>query len=154
MGLSPTGMKSCDGKACSRSSDTRNEAGRTSSVRYEVVQKGSLSSSVRYEESSMWNFVHLVQSRVIEELVLVCLIRGIKHAGLRPSCTKSRKERLSTSFRYEVSSRRDYIHPVRSRTRRACPRLFSMRYQASGISFVRCEVARKESLSSSVRYEE
>ena len=62
-------------------------------------------------------------------LVLVRQVRGIKPAGLRPSDTKSRKWR-------------------------AGPRPSGTRNQVGGTSSVRFKVARKEGLSSTVRYEE
>ena len=72
----------------------RNEAGGTLSVRYEVVQKESMSSSVQYVESSRWDFVHPVQSHVKGELVLVSPVHGIKLEGLRPIGTMSQEGEL------------------------------------------------------------
>ena len=57
VGLCPTGMKLRERKACPCPFGTRNDAGGTSSVRYDVVQLKSWSSSVRFEESSMQDFV-------------------------------------------------------------------------------------------------
>ena len=81
------------------------------SVRSRVKGEGSFS-SVRYDESSRWDFVRPLRSRVKGEHVLVRLVLGIKQVGLHPFSLKSRKESLSTFVRYEESSRQDFIHPV------------------------------------------
>ena len=128
-GLRSSRMKSRERSASPRPSGTMNQAGRTSSVRYEGVRMESTSSFVRYEESSRQNFVCLLRSRAIGMLVLVRLVRGIKSAGLRPYGTKSHEGR-------------------------ACPCLTSRRNQSGGTSSIRYEVVQKESLSSFVRYEE
>ena len=86
----------------------------------------SLFSFVRYEESSRWDYICLLQSRSNGGLVLVHLVRGFKQAGLRPSGMKSCESI-------------------------ACPHPSGARNQAGGTSSVRYEVARKESLSPFVR---
>ena len=142
-GLRPFGTKSCERWACPHMSGTRNRAGYTSSIHYEVtrmeslssslwyvvMRKESFSSSVRYEESRIWEFVRLVRSSVKGELVLVLAIRGIKLAGLLRSGTKPRE-------------------------RRTCHRPSDMRNQSGGTLSIMYEVTRKESLSSSILYEE
>ena len=65
-------------KACPHLSSTRNQAGGTSSIWYDVVRMECLSSFIRYEESSWRDFVHSVRSRAIGGLVLVRPVRGIK----------------------------------------------------------------------------
>ena len=126
-GLRPSGSKSLERCACLRPSGTRNQASGTSSVRYEVAQKESMSLSVRYEESRRQDFVRPVQSHTKGKFVLFHPVRGIKQVELRP---------------------------VRSHTRGASPRPSITRNQACGTSSARYEVARNESLSSSVWYQE
>ena len=194
-------------KACPRPSGTRNHAGGTLSFRYEVTQKDSKSSSNWYDESSRRDyvpqyevmqgelvharqvrginkadFVHPVRSRAIGGHVIVPLVRGIKHAGLLSSDTKSRERRAcprpsgmrnqagrTSSVRYEVM-RKEGLSPsvwykeieqaalppssMKSHERKTCPHLFGMRNHVSGTSSVRYEVVRKESLSTFVQYEE
>ena len=70
-GCRPSGMKSRETKACPRLSGTRNNAGGTSSVRYEVAQNVGLSSSIRSKESRKQDFERLVRSRVKGEHVIV-----------------------------------------------------------------------------------
>ena len=84
-----SGTKSCERRACPHPSSMGNQAGWTSSVRYEVTRKESLSTSVWYDESSRRDFVHQVQSSVKGELVLVRPVLGIKQAGLHLSGTMS-----------------------------------------------------------------
>ena len=112
-GLRPSSTKSRERKASPPPFSTTNQAGRNSSI--------------WYEESIMRDFVHSLRSCTKGGLVLICLVRAIKQAGLRPSCTKSQKMR-------------------------ACPRPFGTRNQVGRTSSVRYEVKRKDSLSSSVRY--
>ena len=148
-----------------------NKASGTSSVQFEASQKWHLSSCFRYKESSKWDFVCLVQSRVKGEHVLVCPVQGIMLAGLRSSFTKSRKRKAcrrlpgtryqvggTTSVRFEVTQAElVHVRPVRgimqaglclsvtkSRKRRACPRLAGTSYQAGGTTSVRFEVAQEE----------
>ena len=90
---------------------------------------GSLSSSVRYEESSMLEFVRLGRSHVKQKLVLVCPVPRLKWEGHRPFGTNS--------------------HEMRT-----CPRPSDTRNQSGRNSSVRYEVARMVSLSLSIRYEE
>ena len=85
----------------------------TSSVRDDVVQKEGLSSSVKYNESSWWDFVRLVRRHAKAKHVLFCPVRGIKQAGLRPSLTKSQD--WMASPRPSGTSRLDFICLVRSR---------------------------------------
>ena len=106
-----------------------NVVGRASSIRYEDARKQNLSSSVRYDETSRRDFVRLVRSCVIGDLVIVNPVRGINEVELCPSCMMSR-ERI------------------------ACHRPSNTRNQAGGASSVQHEVTRKESLSSSICYEE
>ena len=141
-----------------------------------------MSSFVWYEESSRWFFVHLVRSRAKVELVLVRPVRGFKQAGLRPSGTKSRemkacprlssariqvgktasvrdeearKEGMSSSIQYKKSSKRDFVHLVRSRTNGGLVLVRPVRRnQARHTSFVQYEVAQKEGLFLSIRYKE
>ena len=84
--------------------------------------KGGLSSFIRYEESSRRDFTCLVQSHVLGRLVLICLVRGNKQAGLRLSGTMSHK-------------------------RSACPRSSNTRNQVDRTTSVRYEVVRKVGLS-------
>ena len=128
-GLRPSSMKPRERSASPRLSGKGNQAGGTSSIQYEGVQTESMSSSVRYKESSRRDFVCLLRSRTIGWLVLVCLVRGIKQAGLHLSSTKSRD-------------------------RMACFSPSGMRNQAGWTSFVWYKVVRKESLTSKVWYEE
>ena len=141
MGLRPSGTKMCERRTCTRLSGKRNQSGGNSSVWYEVARKESLSSSVRYKESSRRDFVRPVLSRTKRELDFVRWVPVIMREGLRPSVTKSRertasprpagttnqagkttslstkshRESLSTFVRYEESLRWDFIRPVRSR---------------------------------------
>ena len=77
VGLHLSGTKSHERRACPHPSGTRNQAGWTSSI--------------RFEESSMQDFVHQVRSRMKGGLVLIRLVRGI--------------------------SRLHFNHPVRSHTK-------------------------------------
>ena len=127
--LQSSSTKSHERRACPRPSGTWKQVGVTSSIRYEVMRKESLSTSVWYDESCRQDFVHQVQSSVKEVLVLVRPVRGIQQAGLRlsgtkshertasphPSGMKSRKGRISTFVRFEELSRRDFAFLVRSR---------------------------------------
>ena len=178
-GLRLSGTKSRKRRACPCPSNIRNHVGRTSSVRYEVTQKESLSSSVRYEESSKRDSVRPLQNHARGH-VLIWQVCRIKQAGLRLSGTKSHKGSFSMSVRYEQSSMQDFVHLVRilmklklvlirpvpgitweglrpfgtkSRKMRACPCHSGTRNQASGTSYVWFKVARKESMSSSYWYE-
>ena len=94
VGLRPFGTKLCEWRACPCSSGTRIQSGKTSSVRYEVTRKESLSYSDGCEESSRQDFVCPVQSCVKGGLVLVRPVQGIKQAALRPSSTKSLGRRI------------------------------------------------------------
>ena len=130
-------------RACPHTSGMRNRADYTSSIKYEVTRKESLSSSVwydvtrkesfsssvRYEESRIWEFVRPVRSSVKGELVLIRPEQGIKQAGLRPSDTKTCE-------------------------RRACPYPSGTRNQPGCTLSIQYEVTRTEGLSSFVRYEE
>ena len=115
-GLRPFGMKSRERKPCPFPSSMRNQARETSLIWYDVARKECMSSFIRYEESSRCDFVCPERSRALGGLVLVCLVRGIKLAGLRPFGTKSR----------------DW---------RACPRPSCRINQANGTSSVQYEVA-------------
>ena len=153
MGLCPSGMKSRKRRACPHPSGMRNHAGRTSSVRYEVTRKESLHSSIRYEESSRQDSVRY---EVMQgELLHVCLLRGIKHAGLRPSGIKLCETKAcprpsgtrnhaggTSSIAYEVAQNEGLSTSFRTRN------------QARGTSYIRFDVARNESMSSSSWYEE
>ena len=99
-----------------RPSGMRNHALRTSFIQSEVVQKLSLSSFVRYEESSRWDFVHLVRRRAKGEHVLVCPIRGINQAGIRQFGTKSR-ERSACPRPFGTKSHETNARPRPSSTR-------------------------------------
>ena len=141
MGLHPSSTKSRETNACPRPSGTWNQAGGTSSIRYEVARKEGLSSSVRYVESSRWDYVCLVYKHANGQLVLVRPVRGLNQAGLRTSGTKSHERRaspcpsgtwniagvissvwfevsqkvcLSSSFRYKESSKWDFVRLVQS----------------------------------------
>ena len=108
--LRPFGTMKREKRACPRPSSTRIQASGTSSIRYKVTRMEGLSLFIQYE--------------------------GIKHTGLhlssmksrkrsaypRPSSTRNqvggtssvryedvRKENLSSSVRYEETSRRDFI---------------------------------------------
>ena len=126
---SPYGTLSCERKACPLSSGTRNQAGSTSSVRYEVVRKMCLSSSIQCRESSRQHFVHLIRCCAKGGLALVHQVRGIKQAGLRPSGMNWREWRA---------------YPPESGTRN----------KARWTSSVQYDVAQMESLSSFVWYKE
>ena len=171
-GINQAGIRQSDTKlrerrACLRQSETRNQVGKTSSIWYEVTQNESLSSSVEYQESCERDFVRLLRSRVKGQQVLVQLVRQINQATLPPSSTKSRRESLSMSVRYEESIRPDFVRPVRShaiggpfivplvrgikhagllpsstksRERRACPSPSGMRKLASWTSSIQYEV--------------
>ena len=89
--------------------------------------QASWTSSVRYEVAR--DYVCSVRSHEKGELVLVLAIRGIKLAGLLLSSTKPRE-------------------------RRTCHHLSNTRNQSGGTLSVMYEVTRKESLSSSIQYEE
>ena len=143
MGIHSFGTKSRKRRACPRLSNTRNQASGTSYVRYDVTRKESLSSSIRYVESSRRDFVHLVRRRAKGELVLVCPIRGINHGGIRQSSTKSR-ERRACPRPFDTK-----LHETK-----ACPRPLGTRIHAGWTSSVRYEVVRKESMSSSSWYKE
>ena len=78
--------------------------------------KESLSTFVRYEELSRWDFARPVHSRAKRGHVVVRLVRGIKYVGLHPSSTKLLK-------------------------RWACPHPFGMRNQVGWTSSVRYEFA-------------
>ena len=79
-GLRPTDTKSCKWRACPHPFGTMKLAGGTSSIWYEVARKESLSSSIRYKESSKRDFVYPVHSHANGQLVLVCPVHGLKHA--------------------------------------------------------------------------
>ena len=98
-------IQSHERRACPRPFGTRNQAGRTSSIRYKVAQKEDFFSSIRYEESSWWDFVRPVRSRVNGGHVLVRPIRSRVKGGLAPS------------VRYDESCRLDIVHLVQSRTK-------------------------------------
>ena len=84
----------------------------------------------------MRDFVRLLHSLVKGELVLFQLVHGIKQVGLRPSSMKSHKDILSTSGRYEKSTRMDFVRLVRSRA--IGGHLISVRYEESSMrDFVR-----------------
>ena len=128
MGLCPSDTQSRERRACPHLSSTMKLAGGTSSIRYEVARKEGLSTSIRCVESSRRDIVCLVHSHANGLLVLVHPVRGLKHAGLHTSGTKSRKWR-------------------------ACPCLYGTRNKAGGTSSVRFEVSRKVCSSSSIWYE-
>ena len=71
VGLHLSGMKSRERRTCPHLFGTRNHVTGTSSVQYEVAHKENLSSFIRYEESSRWDFVRPERSRAKRELVLV-----------------------------------------------------------------------------------
>ena len=102
-----------------------------------------MSSSIQYEESSRRDFVHLVRRCTKGELVIVCPLRGINHGGIRQASTKSRESRTCPR-----------PFDMKLRETKACPRPLGTRIRAEWTSSVRCEVARKESISSSGWYEE
>ena len=89
--LRPSSTKSCERRACPRPFCTLNVVGRASSIRYEDARKQNLSSSVRYDESSRRDFVRLVRSCVIGDLVIVYPVRRINEVELCPSCMMSRE---------------------------------------------------------------
>ena len=62
-GLHLFASKSHEMRACPRPFATRNQASETLTIRYEVTRMEGLSSSVRYEESSRWDFVHQLRCR-------------------------------------------------------------------------------------------
>ena len=136
--------KSRESRACPHPSCTLNQAGETSSVWYEDVRKENLSSSVRYKESIRLEFVRPVRSCAKGDLGLVRPVQGIKWKGLRLSDTTSREKRACPlpsgmrnqasvtlsilykdacregaflSIRYNESSKRDFVRPVRSRAK-------------------------------------
>ena len=139
-----------------------------------------MSSSIRFDESIRWEFVRPVRSHTNGELVLIRRVRRIKQARLRPSDTKSFK--MNACPRPHEGIKHARLHPasMKSHERSASPRLSGMRNQVRGTSFIQDEVmrrsactrpsdtrnqvggtssiqyddARKENLSSSVRYEE
>ena len=146
-------MKSRERSACPHPSGTGNQAGGSSSILYEVVRMESTSSSVRNEESSRRNFVCLVRSRTNGDLVLVLLVRGIKHAGIRTSGTKSHnwraypipsgtKNQAAGTSSVMSLERRVCPRPssTMSRERNACPLPSSMRNQRGRTSYVWTEV--------------
>ena len=162
-GLHLSGTMSRERRACPCPSDMRNQVSGTLSVRYKFAQREGSFSSIRDDESSRWDFVCPLRSRVKGEHVLVRLVRGIKQVGLHPSGLNSCKKSLSTFVRYEKSSKRDFVHLVRShvirghvlvclvrrikhaglhpfgtnsRKRRACPRPSGTRNHASWTSSV------------------
>ena len=103
VGLRLSGTKSLERTACPCPFGSWNNAGRTSYVWNEVARMEGLSTSIRYEESSRQNFIHLVQSyskggfvlirlvrcRVKGKLVLFRSVRGIKLAKLHTTGPKS-----------------------------------------------------------------
>ena len=111
-----------------------------------------MSSSIQYKESCWRDFVRLVRSHAKRKLVLFHLVRGIKQAGIRYKV--ARKEGMSSSGWYVETSRWDYVRPIRSHARGASPRPSVMRNQACRTLSIRYEVARNESLSSFVPYQE
>ena len=127
MGLRPSGMKTHERRTCTRLSDKRNQSGRNSLVRYVVARNESLSSSVRYEESSRRDFICPVQSGAKRKLVIVRRVPGIMREGHCPSVTKSPKRTASprpvgttnhasetTSLQYEVTQGElVHVHQVR-----------------------------------------
>ena len=88
--LRPSKTITRERRACPRSSGIWNDVGGTSSVWYEDVRKENLPSSVRNEESSMWDIIRPIRSCVKRELVIVHPVHGINHAGLCPFGMKSR----------------------------------------------------------------
>ena len=112
---------------------------------------------MQYEESSRRDFVHPVRRRAKGELVLVCPKRGINHCGIRQSITKSRERRacprpFDTKLRETKACPRPF--DTKLRETKACPRPLGTRIHAGWTSFVRYEVVRKKSMSSSSWYEE
>ena len=114
VGLCLSGTKSRRRRVCPHLSGTRNHACGTSSIRYEVTQMESLSSSVWYGKSNRRDFVHLVRCCMKRELVLVRPVGGIKLTRLYLSGTKSREEILTSSIWYDELSRWDFVRLVRS----------------------------------------
>ena len=131
--LQPSIMKSPEWGACPCPSGMWKQVGRTSSVRYEVAQKESLSTSVRYDESCWQDFVCLVRSSTKGELILVRPVHGIKQAGLRLSGTKLR-ERTASPRRSDT----------KSSERRACPCPTGTRNHADGTTSIRHKVMQGE----------
>ena len=182
MVLRPSGTKTREWRTCPRPSDTSNLSGGNSSVRYEVARKLSLSSSIRYEDSSRQDFVRLVRSHVERKLVLVRPVQGFKWERLRLFGTKKRKKRAcprpfgtrnqssgTSSIWYEVAQMEGLplfvlyegikhaglrLSRMKSRERSAYPRPSGTRNQVGRTSSIRYKDVRKENLSSSVRYEE
>ena len=175
MGLHPSDTKSCERRACPHPSGTLKLVGETSSVRYEVARKEVLSLSIRYVEPSRRDFVYLVHSHANEQLDLVRLVRGLKHAGLCTSRTKSREWRACPRARNKAggtSSVRSlskgvlvlvlirvvreimqaglHLSGTKLRKRRACPCPSNIRNHIGKTLSVWYEVTQKESLSSSV----
>ena len=103
MRLRSSSTKSFKRRACPRPSVTWNQIGSTSSILYEKTTKR--------------DYVRPLRSCVKGEPVLIRLLRGIKHAGLCPSGTKSCK-------------------------RKACPLTSVTRNQAGGTTSVWYEVVR------------
>ena len=120
-----------------------NQVGGTTSVRYEVREE-SFSTSVQYVESSWLDFVGPLRSHANGGFGLIRPVQGIKYVGLhligskscewracpRPCSTWKQagwissvryevagNEDLSSSIRYEESSRLHYVCLVQSHTR-------------------------------------
>ena len=135
-GLRSSQTKSCERRACTRPSDTRNQVGRTSSIQYEDARKENLSSSVQYEESIWREFVCPVRSHAKGDLVLVRLVQGIMQAGLRLSGTKSCEMKACPRPCDGITHARLRLASIKSCERSSSLRPSSMRNQVSGTSSV------------------
>ena len=90
-GLRLPRVKSRERQTCPHPTGTRNQASGTSSARSEVARKANLFPSTQHEEASERNFICSKRNREKCKLVLICLERGSKQAGLRPTGEKSQE---------------------------------------------------------------
>ena len=95
--------------------------------------------SVRYEESSKWDFLRPVRSRAKGKFVDVHPVRGIKWKGLRQSGTKSCEMRAVLVLPVR-GIKLDFIHPVRSREKEGLVFVHLVRTRSKGGLFLVCLV--------------
>ena len=136
-GLRLSRPKSCERKACTRPSGTRNQVGGTSSIQYKDARKENLSSFVQYKESIRLEFVCPVRSRAKGDLVLIRLVRGIMQAGHRPSGTKLCEMKACPHPCEGIMHARLCPASMKSCESSSSLRPSSMRNQVSGTSSVR-----------------
>ena len=111
-GVHPSGTKSCDTKACPRLLSSRNHAGGTSSVRYEVARKECMSSSSWYMESSRRDYVAPVRNHARRASPRLSSTRSQQGRTSSVRNVVAQLEGTSSSIWYEESSMQDFVRQV------------------------------------------